>query len=396
MSNLTRRGALAGVAANFMILKPETVFGSQANSAVSFGIIGTGGRGRYVGTQMANDHNARLTAICDLYPDRIDLAKTVIPGADKARVYKDLNDLLAQPDIDAVLIATPVFLHPPHFEAAVNARKHIYCEKPAGADVAGVKRLLRAAERADKSKTIQFGFQQRFSPEYLAAMKILRSGKIGPLTVSMSYWILGGLPPGKNFKSPYPPEDDKIRHWGMWMETSGGAIVEQDCHGVDVLNWFADAHPVSATGSGGLRYKPAHGDWDSDHHDIVYKYPNGIEGWLLSIKYTADYRNVKEQHFCAKGMLETSRIYYELHGPQGASGKLKSDDDLSDRTLIEKVASKRDITIDAVESFYKSILDQKPYTMAQIAADATCTSLLGRMAYQTKREVTWDELLGTA
>ncbi|MBI3695345.1 MAG: Gfo/Idh/MocA family oxidoreductase, partial [Acidobacteria bacterium] len=274
MSKLTRRDALAAAAVNLLMVKSETAFGSPANSAVSFGIIGAGGRGRYVGSHMARDPRSRLAAVCDIFPDRIDLAKTQVPAASQARVYKDYHELLAQPDIDAVLIATPVFLHPEHFEAAVKARKHIYCEKPAGADVAGVKRLMRAAETADPSKTIQFGFQQRFSPEYLAAEKILRSGKIGQMTLMTSYWVLGGTPP-RDFKSPYPPEDQKIRHWGLWMEYSGGAIVEQDCHGVDVLNWFAQAHPLKAAGTGGLRYKLAYGDWTSDHHNITYSYPGG-------------------------------------------------------------------------------------------------------------------------
>jgi myo-inositol 2-dehydrogenase / D-chiro-inositol 1-dehydrogenase len=394
MANITRRHALAGAAANLLLVKPGTAFGSQANSAVSFGIIGTGGRGSYVGTHMAHDPRTRLTAICDIYPDRIDKAKTNIPGADKARVYRDHKELLAQRDIDAVLITTPVFLHPVHFEAAVDARKHIYCEKPAGADVAGVKRLQRAGDRADRSKTIQFGFQQRFSPEYRKALEILRSGKAGQLSMMESYWVLGGVPP-QGFRSPYPPEDQKIRHWGQWMETSGGAIVEQDCHGVDVLNWFADAHPLKAVGTGGLRFKIAYGDWDSDHHHITYYYPNGLEGWLLSIKHTAGFRDVKEQFYCSKAMLETARTYYRWHGPI-PSAPFKHADDLSDRSLIEKGESKREITIDAVESFFTSIVESKPYSMVQVAVESTLTSLLGRMAYQTKREVSWEELLRSA
>jgi myo-inositol 2-dehydrogenase/D-chiro-inositol 1-dehydrogenase len=394
VAKLTRREALAGAAANLMVLKPRTAFGSQANSAVSFGIIGTGGRGSYVGTHMAKDSNARLTAICDIYPDRLDSAKTHIPGADKARTYRDYKELLSQPDIDAVLIATPVFLHPEHFEAAVNAGKNVYCEKPAGADVAGVKRLMRAAEKADKSKTLQFGFQQRFSPEYLAAEKILRTGKLGQLTMMESYWVLGGTPQ-KPFKSNLPPDDDKIRHWGYFMATSGGAIVEQDCHGVDVLNWFAGAHPASAVGRGGLRYPVAYGDWNSDHHNITYYYPNGIEGWLLSIKHTGGFRDVKEQFYGSEGMVETARTYYRWHGPIPSS-PLKNADDLGDRSLIEKGESKREITIDAVEAFFKSIVERRPYSMATNAAEATLTSLLGRMAYETRREVTWDELLRSA
>lgn len=392
MKDVTRRGAVAGAAGGLMLVKPETAFGYQANSKVVFGIIGTGGRGTYVGTHMTNDANAQLGAICDIYPDRIDRGKTQIPGADKVPAYKDLNELLARKDIDAVLIATPVFLHPVHFEAAVKAGKHIYCEKPAGASVAGVKRLLAAAKKADPSKTIQFGFQQRHSPEYLKAWDIYKAGKIGDMKMMMSYWVLGGTPPTQGPTTPLPPEEEKIRRWGSWRETSGGPIVEQDCHGVDVLNWWAEAHPTRAIGTGGLRYPVPYGDWTSDHHNITYYYPKGIEGWLISVKHTAGYRDVKEQMYGSQGMLELARTYYKWHGPI-ATSPLKNADDLRDRSLIDRGDSKREITIDAIEYFYKSIVDKKPHNLAQDAADSTLTSLLGRMAFEKKREVTWEELL---
>jgi predicted dehydrogenase len=394
MENISRRQILTGAASAAMIVAPKTAFSYQANSKVVFGIIGTGGRGTYVGTHMANDTNAKLGAICDLYADKIDSAKTNIPSAAVVKAYKDLNELLARPDIDAVLIATPVYLHPAHFEAAVKAGKHIYCEKPAGADVAGVKRLLAAAAKSDPSKTVQFGFQQRFSPEYLKAEQILRTGKIGDMKMMMSYWVLGDTPPkdAPANTQGYSPEEFKIRHWGMYNDTSGGPIVEQDCHGVDVLNWFAQAHPERATGTGGLRYPHPGYTWTSDHHNITYYYPNGVEGWLISIKHTAGYRDVKEQFYGSAGMLETARTYYKWHGPIPTS-PLKNADDLRDRSLIERGDSKREITIDAVQSFFESIKNKKPYNMAQAAADATLTSLLGRMAYETKREVTWEELL---
>ncbi|MBX5495625.1 MAG: Gfo/Idh/MocA family oxidoreductase [Bryobacteraceae bacterium] len=393
MDEVTRRSAIAG-AAGLLIVKPETAFGSQANSAVSFGVIGTGGRGVYVGGHMTRDPNARLAAICDIYPDRIDMAKTRLPTADKARVYRDYKELLAQPDIDAVLIATPVFLHPEHFEAAVQAKKHIYCEKPAGADVAGVKRLMAAAERADKSKTIAFGFQQRWSPEYLTAYRLFKEGRIGPISMMTSFWVLGN-PPMESFKSPYPPEEQKLRHWALWTDYSGGPIVEQDCHGVDTLNWFAGSHPTRAIGTGGLRYKPAYGDWNTDHHNITYFYPNNIEGWLISIKHTAGYRDVREQFFGPKGMLETARTYYKLHGPT-QSAPLRNADDLRDRSLIERGDSKREITIDAIEVFFQSIVEHKPYSMAKDAAESTLTAILGKMAYEKRREVTWDEMMRSA
>lgn len=244
---------LTGAAAGPLLVKPATAFGAQANSAVGFGIIGTGGRGRYVGGLMAKDPNARIGAICDKYPDRIDLGKTEIPGAAGVPAYKDYRELLNDKNVDAVLIATPVFLHPEHYEAAILARKHIYCEKPAGADVAGVKRMLKAWEKRDKSKRIQFGFQQRFSPEYLKAYSYMKTGKIGEMKLMMSYWVLGYLPPAPpKVARPAETEEEKIRRWGAWNKYSGGPIVEQDCHGVDTINWFAnDMHPVSAVARGG-------------------------------------------------------------------------------------------------------------------------------------------------
>jgi predicted dehydrogenase len=181
----------------------------------------------------------------------------------------------------------------------------------------------------------------------------------------------------------------------MWRDYSGSCIVEQDCHGVDVLNWFADAHPTKAMGEGGLRYPLIYGDWTSDHHDIVYTYPNNMKGWLISIKHTAGFRDVKEQIFGAQGVLDLARTYMKWHGPIPSS-PLKNADDLRDRSLIERKESPREITIDAVEEFFKSIVEKRPYNLGMAAAESTLTSLLGRMAYEEKREVTWDELLRSA
>lgn len=377
MAKMTRRAALAG--GTLLLSKSKTAFSFQANSQLALGIIGTGGRGRYVGGLFAQDPRVRVAALCDLYDDQIDRAKTEIPGVEHAPAYKDYHELLARPDLDAVLIATPVFLHPEHFEAAVEARKHIYCEKPAGADVAGVKRLVRAAHRVEGSKVVQFGFQQRFSPEYLAALDILRSGRLGELLLMRSDWLLGGAS-FRAFQSPYPREEQRIRHWGAFRETSGDFIVEQDCHGLDVLNWFAQAHPLKATGAGG-RKKRAFGD-NLDHLNVTYEYPNGLRGFLAATQLAVKrYWDVKEQFFGTEGVLETERKYFKWHRGE--------EDDI-------RVESKREITIDAMEAFVTDVLAGKGRNMAFDAADSTFTSLLGRMAIETRREVAWDEMLESA
>jgi myo-inositol 2-dehydrogenase/D-chiro-inositol 1-dehydrogenase len=121
MDKITRRGALGGAAASLLIVKPETAFGFQANSALALGIIGTGNRGRYVGAIFAKDERVRVAAICDIQRSSLDAAKTQVPGADRARAYTDYRELLAGSDLDCILIATPIFLHPEHFEHAVGA-----------------------------------------------------------------------------------------------------------------------------------------------------------------------------------------------------------------------------------------------------------------------------------
>jgi len=106
------------------------VRGSAANSAVTVGLFGSGNRGTFVAGLLAKNTPARITALCDIFDAKMEKAKGAI-GLDNPKMYKDFHELLAS-DVDAVIIATPVFLHPEHFEAAIKAGKHIYIEKPAG------------------------------------------------------------------------------------------------------------------------------------------------------------------------------------------------------------------------------------------------------------------------
>ncbi|MEK7753622.1 MAG: Gfo/Idh/MocA family oxidoreductase, partial [Acidobacteriota bacterium] len=157
-SDRISRRALVTAAA---VVPIGAVRGSAANSAVTVGLIGCGGRGTFdAGLVAKHVGAARLVALADLFPEKIERTRKAA-GVPDAKGYNSGQELLEKSGVDAVIIATPVFLHPEHFEAAVRAGKHIYIEKPAGADVAGVKRLMRAADSADRKLNIAFGFQQR-------------------------------------------------------------------------------------------------------------------------------------------------------------------------------------------------------------------------------------------
>jgi myo-inositol 2-dehydrogenase/D-chiro-inositol 1-dehydrogenase len=386
MDNITRRGALGSVAASLLIVEPKTAFGYQANSAVALGIIGTGNRGRYVGGIFAKDPRARVAAICDIEPAALDAAKTQVPGLDKARTYADYRELLAATDLDCIFIATPIFRHPEHFEAAVASRRHVYCEKAAAADVAGVKRVMRAGERAEKSKHIQFGFQQRFGPEYLAAEKIVSSGQLGEMLWMRSHWITSGqVKPSARPRPAYSSlAEEKLKNWYSWKETCGDFIVEQDCHGVDVLNWYAKRRPLLASGGGGKRIRP-YGDCN-DHANITYEYEGGLRGCLHGCQFAQRWSLVNEQFFGTEGTVETSRQYYRWYRAPAAQGQ----------SATEEVRSKREPTFDAVEYFLERVVTGKPENHTVNAAESTLTAMLGRMAVESKRVVTWDEMMRTA
>jgi myo-inositol 2-dehydrogenase / D-chiro-inositol 1-dehydrogenase len=132
--NSRRSFVKAGAAAAFSIVGSQSVRGSQANSAVTLGLIGCGNRGMYVSGLFAKNENLRVAAYNDIYEDKFQAAAAKYSGAKRVN---NLDDMLADKSIDAVLIATPAFLHPEHFERAVKAKKHIFLEKPAGVDAAG-------------------------------------------------------------------------------------------------------------------------------------------------------------------------------------------------------------------------------------------------------------------
>ena len=191
---VSRRGFFQSTtaASAFTIVSAQAVRGTQANSKVTFGLIGTGNRGSYDASIVNADPRAQVTALCDLFDDRIETSTQKIKAV-KPKVYKDYEKLLAS-DLDAVIIATPPFEHPRMLEAAIQARKHIYCEKPMGVDVAGCKKVIAAGRKADPKKCLSTGYQQRYGPVYLEAYKRIQEGQIGELVTARTPSLTSILP----------------------------------------------------------------------------------------------------------------------------------------------------------------------------------------------------------
>lgn len=377
-SPVTRRQLLAGSTAvsSFTIVSPQAVRGSQANSQISVGLIGSGGRGTYDARITHGDPRAQVTALCDLFQDRVENAKRELK-LEKVAEYSDYQKLLANPSIDAVIIATPPYQHPEQLEAAVQARKHVYCEKPAGVDLAGCKRVMAAGKKQDPRKNLFFGYQQRYGPVYLEGYKRVTDGTLGSLSAARGYWISSD----PFTRREYPglsKEQEKLRNWFCFRDLSGDFIVEQDCHNFDVLHWFLGGLPIRAVGWGGRKVRTS---MDLlDHLSLTFEWPNGIFVNFEANQLTPrGYSKVGEEFTGTKGTVVTSRaamVHYK--GPNDS----------------ERIDSKRDITNDGIEKFLSNIVAGEVENVAERSALSTMIALLGREALYTKKEVTWKGLYG--
>jgi len=372
LNTISRRSAVKAAA----ILPLAQVRGSAANSAVTVGLIGAGSRGTYVTGLVVKNTPARVVALCDIVDGKSERAAKSI-GLDNPGLYKDYRQLLAS-DVNAVIIATPVFLHAEHFEAAVKAGKHIYIEKPASADVEGCKRIMRAADAADRKLHITFGFQRRYGYVYQKAKSLADSGAIGSIRMGHAHFIKSGGAAASAGKLPPPrTEMEKIASWHGWKELSGDLIVENNVHSIDVLNWFLGGRPRSAIGSGGSTL-PKRGDM-RDHNFVAFEYENGVQGQLSGATLASQgYRDVVEQFFGDKGMVETSEHHWRHYKGPG-------------QETTEK--SPRNISIDSVADFVSRIAEGRPENNGFRGAESTLTAILGRMAMDRRREITWDEMM---
>ncbi|HEY3837049.1 MAG TPA: Gfo/Idh/MocA family oxidoreductase [Bryobacteraceae bacterium] len=369
MSEATpRRDFTKGAASGLLILAPQIVRGYQANSALSVGLIGCGRRGTAITQFFAQNEFAKVAALCDIYDDQIAQAAQKFSGA---RHFKNMDDVLAS-DVDAVYIATPPYLHPPHFEAAVKSRKHIFMEKPAGVDPAGVKRVVEAAKKADKSKRITIDFQQRYGKDYKKAYEIVNSGELGKIVEVRASWLSGGLP----LREGHPADQEQMRNWLFYREKSGDFIVEQDCHNLDVVNWFTGMHPTKVAGYGGRMVRMSPGNI-MDNLALTYHFDNG-----LVFSYSANqickggFTDVSETFICENGAINTSRKGYKVYN----GGK---------EPVV--VTTSYDITKDAVDDFVDGARNGRLENAAFHAAISTLTGIMGREAIYAGTEKTWDK-----
>ncbi|GIV60399.1 MAG: hypothetical protein KatS3mg043_1488 [Rhodothermaceae bacterium] len=234
---------------------------------MNIGLIGYGAWGREIAAMLARIPEATLKTVCDTYDVMQRRAAREVP---EAAFVADYRAVLDDPDIHAVVIATPTHRHREIAVAALEAGKHVYCEAPMASTIDDARAMARAA-RAHPDLIFHVGQQYRADPQYLSVAKFIRGGALGRMTMARAQWHAK-----QSWRRPSPNrERQREQNWRLDADVSLGLAGEIGIHQIDTALWFHGARPVSVTGFGQILL------WDDgrrvpDTIQAVLAFPDGV------------------------------------------------------------------------------------------------------------------------
>jgi len=377
--NLSRRQFLvhsASIAgASLGLRATRALKGDETESEVRLGFIGIGDRGRHLLGAALAVNDVRIVGLCDVHPRRLKKGLDMVGGSGvrgsrhKPQGFTDWRSLLAAKDIDAVFIATPVFLHHAQTLAALEAGKHVYCEKPLALTPWECREVLAACHEAEgRGQIYQSGFQRRYNPRYRRSVEYLHSGDAGAVHFVRAQW-----------HAVTPPRKDKP--WLNRRDKSGDIVLEQASHQFDVFNWIFQGPPTCATAVGGTRGVAGPPGRDIlDHYSAVLEFDGGGKVQLSHLTYS-----IPERRF--SGIYELA--FCENTGVDVANALTW---DKSGCTRQLDVHGGNDTQL-AVESFVDSLIrGKRPAADALVAYQASLAALMCRRAIDTRCGVSFAEI----
>jgi myo-inositol 2-dehydrogenase / D-chiro-inositol 1-dehydrogenase len=389
-----------------IILKPGIVFGSKANSAIRVGIIGCGGRGTAVISSMSKYTNINIIAMADLFEDKLNTIAPELNELNKAKGFpaiassnifqgsKAYLKLIQLKDVDAVLISSPAYTHPTFMEAAVAGGKHVYCEKPVATDVAGCKRIQKVGEGLNGKLSVVIGFQIRYATPYVEMVKRIQKADIGELVNAQLYYF-SSAHKIKEFKN-ISEDEFRIRNQYHFLALSGGILLDQGIHMLDICNWTLKGNPVKAIGTGGNKGGPDKGDaWNN--YQVLYQYPDNVNVSFHSTQVGPSFGDVCCRFIGTKGIAEAhySGGVFINGDNKWDSGIAKSASELTPQQQASGVflSSLHDADENKEKAFINSIETGKHLNETASGAASTLTAILGRETAAVGKEMSWDDML---
>lgn len=356
------------------------------------GLIGCGGRGTGAAANALNaDPHAKLTALADVFPEKVEHTLKVLQGqyTDRVDVPRerrftgfDAYQKLIQSGVDVVLLAEPPHFRPRHLQAAIEAGKHVFCEKPVAVDAPGVRSVLETCKLAEqKGLSVVSGLCWRYHNGVRETMARVLDGAIGDLVGIQETYLTGFL-----WERPRQPQwtemEFQMRNWYYFTWLSGDFNVEQHVHSLDKALWaMRDEPPARAWGLGGrqVRTDKRFGDI-YDHHAVVYEYANGVRVWAYCRQQAGCYSDVSDIFIGTKGRCNVLK-----HQIEDLSGK-----------VVWKFQGEGGNMYDLEhQALFRAIRSGKPINNGVYMARSTMLAILGRMVDYTGKLLTWEEAINS-
>ena len=399
-----------------MALAAQAVVG--ASDQVAVGLIGCGGRGRYVARRMRETAGVEFAAVCDVHQANANRAREW--AGPHAQSYGDFRRLLEQKDLDAVLIATPDHWHAAITVLACQAGKEVYVEKPLAHNVVEGRAMVTAAR--NYKRIVQAGTQQRSAPHFQEVAQLVRGGGLGEVRY-VRVWNYLNFFPGGIGRAPdaSPPQG---MDWDLWLGPA--PQVPYNAKRFEYFRWFRDYAGGLITDFGTHRFDTVHqimgedaprsvaaAGWSGINHDagdipslmqVTYEYPgfvlsyecsfingHGLGGRTPGMHYYNEKGTEDRPHGMAfygtEGTIFADRIGYEIYPPEGrrpAASKA--------RPLLErKSVVGEDATAKHAASFIQCVRGkEKPAADVVVGHRSTIVGHLGNIALATHRKLLWD------
>ncbi|HEU0141097.1 MAG TPA: Gfo/Idh/MocA family oxidoreductase [Bryobacteraceae bacterium] len=349
----------------------QAALAQQTGDRIGTAMIGTGNRGSHVLRGVLEQPNARVVALCDIKPDRLDAAASSA-AKDNPKTYTDWRRVIDNKEVEAVFIATPPHLHAEMAIAALKAGKHVYCEKPIGVTADQVKQLVRAAKGVNK--VFVSGQQLRSHQQLKEAVSKIHQGELGELLMVKA----------QRHATTDLNHEGSSADWYFDVTKSGGYLIEQSVHNLDACNWVIGAHPTRATGFGGVQlYKnDPPGRTIMDNASLTFEYPSGLKLSFTQNVFHPSGMPCGGQYIHVFGSKASVDLLYAMNEYPLPKGEVKV------------IAEKRQEPQHAhTTAFYDCIVNgaENPADIT-VGATAALTSILGHEAMVRERVVNWRDL----
>jgi predicted dehydrogenase len=390
----SRRDFLAAGAAAASLAALAPAVHAAGSDVLKIGLIGCGSRGTGAAEQALNaDPNVRLTAMGDLFADHLQAKLKYLREHEKVgpKVQVDTQNCytgfeaykgVIGSGVDVVLLTTPPHFRPLHLKAALDAGKHVFCEKPVAVDAPGVRKVLAACKEAKrKNLAVVSGLCWRYHHAKQETFRRIHDGAIGDIVAMQCSYFHGSLWHVK--RTPDMSDMEwQLRNWLYFTRWSGDHIVEQHIHSLDKMMWaMKDVPPARASGTGGRQTRTG-ADFGHiyDHFSIVYEWANGVKAFGRCRQQEGTTQDVNDYLMGTEGTCDVMK--HNITGKQPWRYKAPAGDP-------------DDMYQNEHDALFASIRNGKPINDGEWMSQSTLLAIMGRMAGYTGKVITWEMALNS-